>query len=250
MSQIAIPLVVITLIIVAIVGALYAMFGLPVALLIAFVVCGIFMGLVILIQRPKGGGLSGAFGGAGGDQGAVFGSKVGDVLTLVTGVAFVIFAGLGVWLTYAIRADLRGSEPTQEVTPASTTTSGGSSAPSTGTAGTGSNETNGGSDTDAEAAANENLDDASSVTPDDAPIIDPSAIEGSVDDALNGVVDDVADEAGAALNDLGDAGEAVGDAVNDTVNDAVEAIQDAATDGVEEAESLIPDAVPTPNGAG
>ena len=46
-----------------------------------FVLTCIFMMLVILIQKPKGGGLSGAFGGAGGSAQAAFGAKTGDLLT-------------------------------------------------------------------------------------------------------------------------------------------------------------------------
>jgi len=42
--------------------------------------------LVVLVQRGRGGGLSGAFGGAGGQS--AFGAKAGDVFTRVTiGVA-------------------------------------------------------------------------------------------------------------------------------------------------------------------
>jgi preprotein translocase subunit SecG len=43
---------------------------------------GIFLILLILIQRGKGGGLAGAFGGAGGSS--AFGSRAGDAFTRVT----------------------------------------------------------------------------------------------------------------------------------------------------------------------
>ena len=49
-----------------------------------FVATCLFMMLVILIQKPKGGGLSGAFGGAGGSAQAAFGAKTGDLLTTIT----------------------------------------------------------------------------------------------------------------------------------------------------------------------
>src|SRR5947208_14269926 len=42
---------------------------------------GIFLILVVLIQRGKGGGLSGAFGGAGGSS--AFGSRAGDAFTRI-----------------------------------------------------------------------------------------------------------------------------------------------------------------------
>jgi preprotein translocase subunit SecG len=49
---------------------------------------GIFMILLVLIQRGKGGGLAGAFGGAGGSS--PFGSRAGDAFTRFTLiVAFV-----------------------------------------------------------------------------------------------------------------------------------------------------------------
>jgi len=55
---------------------------------------GIFLILVILLQRGRGGGLAGAFGGLGGQS--AFGTKAGDVFTKITvviAVAWVIVAG-------------------------------------------------------------------------------------------------------------------------------------------------------------
>jgi preprotein translocase subunit SecG len=46
----------------------------------------VFLVLLVLIQRGKGGGLAGAFGGAGGSS--AFGSRAGDTFTRITiGVA-------------------------------------------------------------------------------------------------------------------------------------------------------------------
>ena len=42
----------------------------------------LFLMLVVLIQRGKGGGLAGAFGGAGGSS--AFGSRAGDAFTRIT----------------------------------------------------------------------------------------------------------------------------------------------------------------------
>jgi preprotein translocase subunit SecG len=69
---------------------------------VAFAIVCVFMMLVILIQKPKGGGLSGAFGGGagGGSAGAVVGARVGDVLTVVTVVCFLLFLGLAMGLTW------------------------------------------------------------------------------------------------------------------------------------------------------
>lgn len=49
----------------------------------------LFLILVILIQRGRGGGLVGAFGGAGGSS--AFGTKAGDVFTRITVVVAVIW---------------------------------------------------------------------------------------------------------------------------------------------------------------
>lgn len=43
---------------------------------------GILLIFLVLIQRGKGGGLAGAFGGAGGSS--AFGSRAGDIFTRVT----------------------------------------------------------------------------------------------------------------------------------------------------------------------
>ncbi|MDG2391083.1 MAG: preprotein translocase subunit SecG [Planctomycetaceae bacterium] len=60
---------------------------------------GIFMILLILVQRGRGGGLAGAFGGMGGQS--AFGTKAGDVFTKITvGVAlvWVLLAGASIRL--------------------------------------------------------------------------------------------------------------------------------------------------------
>ncbi len=51
-------------------------------LTILLFVSSIFLILVVLIQRGKGGGLAGAFGGVGGSS--AFGSKAGDAFTRFT----------------------------------------------------------------------------------------------------------------------------------------------------------------------
>lgn len=72
-------------------------------LAILFVAVCLFMMLVILIQKPRGGGLSGAFGGAGGSAQAAFGAKTGDVLTWFTVICFTAFLLLAVGLTWSIK---------------------------------------------------------------------------------------------------------------------------------------------------
>jgi preprotein translocase subunit SecG len=54
----------------------------PPLLNILILLGGLFLILLILIQRGKGGGLAGAFGGAGGSS--AFGSRAGDAFTRIT----------------------------------------------------------------------------------------------------------------------------------------------------------------------
>ncbi|MEM7680650.1 MAG: preprotein translocase subunit SecG [Planctomycetota bacterium] len=79
---------------------------LVIGLMVLFVLVAVVMTLVILIQKPKGGGLSGAFGGAGsGSEQAFFGAKAGDFLTWLTVGCFVTFLALAVGLTLTIRPE-------------------------------------------------------------------------------------------------------------------------------------------------
>src|SRR5271154_3771901 len=61
-----------------------------------FVIVALFLMLLVLIQKGRGGGLAGAFGGAGGQT--AFGSKTGDVLTWATSIVFGIFLLLAIAL--------------------------------------------------------------------------------------------------------------------------------------------------------
>ena len=61
-----------------------------------FIIVCLFMILLVLIQKGRGGGLASAFGGAGGNT--AFGSKTGDVLTWATSVVFGIFLILAITL--------------------------------------------------------------------------------------------------------------------------------------------------------
>ena len=76
-----------------------------------FVVLCLLLSLIILIQKPRGGGLSGAFGGAGGG-GQMFGGKSGDVLTWITVSFFVLFLLVGMGLVVTTRSEAReGQQP-------------------------------------------------------------------------------------------------------------------------------------------
>ncbi|HEV8291504.1 MAG TPA: preprotein translocase subunit SecG [Tepidisphaeraceae bacterium] len=61
-----------------------------------FIIVCLFLILLVLIQKGRGGGLASAFGGAGGNT--AFGSKTGDVLTWATSVVFGIFLILAITL--------------------------------------------------------------------------------------------------------------------------------------------------------
>src|SRR5262245_51151530 len=54
----------------------------PPILTVALILASIFLICLVLIQRGKGGGLAGAFGGAGGQS--AFGSRAGDAFTKIT----------------------------------------------------------------------------------------------------------------------------------------------------------------------
>ncbi len=53
---------------------------------------GILLMIIILLQRGRGGGLAGAFGGAGGQS--AFGTRAGDVFTKITAVMAIIWVFL------------------------------------------------------------------------------------------------------------------------------------------------------------
>lgn len=68
-------------------------------LTILFIIIAVSLVLIILVQRPQGGGLAGAFGGAGGGgTDSVFGGRVGDALTYMTIGAFAVYLILAVTL--------------------------------------------------------------------------------------------------------------------------------------------------------
>ena len=74
---------------------------------------GAFLILVVLIQKGKGGGLAGAFGGVGGSS--PFGSKSGTFftrLTIIVAGVWVLFIILSVWAASADRSSsLEGDNP-------------------------------------------------------------------------------------------------------------------------------------------
>ena len=95
-----------------------------ISLTIVFIVVAVAMILIILVQRPAGGGLAGAFGGAGGGgTEGVFGGRVGDALTVMTVVAFTVYLVLALILNANIwtpdRAPAAAPTPTETLLPMS-----------------------------------------------------------------------------------------------------------------------------------
>lgn len=64
--------------------------------IVLFAAVCVFLILLVLIQKGRGGGLASAFGGAGGNT--AFGSKTGDVLTWATSIVFGVFLLLAIVL--------------------------------------------------------------------------------------------------------------------------------------------------------
>lgn len=92
-----------------------------VSLLVAlFLLVCVVLILTVLIQRPQGGGLSGAFGAGGGGGGSgqtAFGARTGDALTWATIIMFVIYLIVAVFLNYAARPTVAPSGPPSVATP-------------------------------------------------------------------------------------------------------------------------------------
>lgn len=70
---------------------------------VAFLFICIFLILTILIQRPQGGGLSGAFGAGSASGQTAFGARTGDALTIGTIVIFVVYLAVAIGLNFAVR---------------------------------------------------------------------------------------------------------------------------------------------------
>jgi preprotein translocase subunit SecG len=58
-------------------------------LMVSLLVMAVFLIVLVLIQRGKGGGLAGAFGGMGGQS--AFGTKAGDLFTRITIVVAAVW---------------------------------------------------------------------------------------------------------------------------------------------------------------
>ena len=80
-----------------------------------FILVSLILSLLILIQKGRGGGLSSAFGGSGGNT--AFGAKTGDVLTWATSVIFGVFLFLAVVLNLLTNPNAPTNAPTNAPAP-------------------------------------------------------------------------------------------------------------------------------------
>ncbi|HBH50814.1 MAG TPA: preprotein translocase subunit SecG [Planctomycetaceae bacterium] len=75
-------------------------------LLTLLMIVGLFLIAVILLQRGRGGGLAGAFGGLGGQS--AFGTRAGDTFTWITVGTVVVWIILAALAGRSIRSDMEG----------------------------------------------------------------------------------------------------------------------------------------------
>ncbi len=79
----------------------------PGLLNIVVLLVGLFLILLVLIQRGKGGGLSGAFGGVGGSS--AFGTRAGDLFTKITIIVATVWIILVMVTVMAVQSDVHGT---------------------------------------------------------------------------------------------------------------------------------------------
>lgn len=72
----------------------------PVLAMVGFVVSCVFLILAVLVQKPQGGGLAGAFGSGAGSGQTAFGTRTGDALTWITISFFTLYIVMAVVLNY------------------------------------------------------------------------------------------------------------------------------------------------------
>lgn len=70
-------------------------------LMVLFLVTGVLLILLVLIQRGRGGGLAGAFGGPGGHS--AFGTQTADVFMKATAVLGALFVILAIVTAFVMR---------------------------------------------------------------------------------------------------------------------------------------------------
>ncbi len=89
-----------------------------VLLALLFLVACLLLILVVLIQKPQGGGLAGAFGSGAGSGQTAFGTRTGDALTVATIAFFVFYLATAVGVSYVARPSDASKTPQMQKGPA------------------------------------------------------------------------------------------------------------------------------------
>jgi len=84
--------------------------------MVLFLLCAVILVLLVLIQRGRGGGLAGAFGGPGGHS--AFGTKTADVFIKATAVLGAIFFILAIVTALLVRYQQSALWSAEEPAPA------------------------------------------------------------------------------------------------------------------------------------
>jgi preprotein translocase subunit SecG len=87
----------------------------PSVLSVLLFIVSVFLILLVLIQKGKGGGLAGAFGGAGGSS--AFGSRAGDAFTRITIYVAAVWLLLIMLVIKTLPPSDRGSQNQDRVAP-------------------------------------------------------------------------------------------------------------------------------------
>lgn len=87
-------------------------------LVVLFMGVCVLLILTVLIQKPQGGGLAGAFGSGAGSGQTAFGAKTGDALTIATIFMFCVFVLGAIGLNYATRPPKSDTVVTPAAAPA------------------------------------------------------------------------------------------------------------------------------------
>ncbi len=72
------------------------------------ILTSVFLIFLVLIQRGKGGGLAGAFGGSGGSS--AFGSRAGDLFTRITIISALVWVLLIMAQVYVTQSSKQNAE--------------------------------------------------------------------------------------------------------------------------------------------
>jgi preprotein translocase subunit SecG len=85
-------------------------------LMVLFLFICVVLILTVLIQKPSGGGLSGAFGSGAGSGQTAFGARTGDALTIATIIMFGVFVLSSIALNLLVSPARPGAVPAAATT--------------------------------------------------------------------------------------------------------------------------------------